>query len=54
MRLYCIYELTPAPWGDNHRYIVGYDNREDAEEVLKCLNSVNTIFDTFIIIEWKE
>ena len=54
MKLYCIHELTPAPWGISYRYIVGYDNKEDAETLLKCLESMNILFNTYKIIEWKE
>lgn len=49
-----IYGLTPTPWGERHRYITEYVNKEDAEKMLKCLNSVKILFNTYKIIEWKE
>lgn len=51
---YGVYEVTPAPWGDSYRYVEGYDNRKDAEILLKCLESINNLFNTYKIIEWEE
>ena len=50
---YSIYELTPAPWGDYHRFIQVFDRKKDAECVLKALESVNISFHCYKIIEQK-
>jgi len=54
MKIFAIYELTPAPWGDNYRCIKGFDCREDAESVLKALEIVNIDFSFYKIIEHVE
>lgn len=48
--MYAIYSLTPAPWGDSYRYVEGFEWREDAEKVMKCLNSVNINFNLYVIV----
>ena len=53
-KMYALYELTPAPWGDSYRYVKGFDRKEDAEKVLKTLEEVNIDFSLYKIIEWKE
>ncbi len=53
-RIYMIYELTPAPWGDDYRLIQSFDRKEDAEKVLDVLKSVDIDFHIYKIIEWKE
>lgn len=52
MKCYAIYELTPAPWGDDYRYIKAFDRKEDAEKVLAALESVNIDFSLYKIIEY--
>ncbi len=50
---YAIYELTPAPWGDDYRFIVLRDRREDAEKVLSILNETDISFSVYRIVECK-
>jgi len=52
MKGYAIYELTPAPWGDDYRFIQAFDTKEDADEVLAVLNSVNCNFHVYRIVEF--
>lgn len=52
--IYAIYELTPAPWGDRHRYIKAFDTRKDAEYVLKALESVNTDYSVYRIMVFED
>ena len=52
--IYVIYELTPAPWGDDYRYVQAFDRKEDAEYVLKALEKVNIDFSLYKIIEVPE
>ena len=52
--MYCIYSLTPAPRGDEYRFVEGFDTRESAELVLKALEDVNIDFNVYRIIERKE
>ena len=54
MKYYTIYELTPAPWGDDYRYIKTFDRYGDAEKVLKVLESVNIDFSVYKIITKEE
>lgn len=51
---YAVYELTPAPWGDDYRFIMQYDNRYDAEILVKCLNALSANFEVYKIVEWKK
>lgn len=48
---YAIYELTPAPWGDDYRFVKAFDTKEDAESVLKALEKVNIDFTLYKIVE---
>lgn len=48
---YTIYSLSPAPWGDAYRMVEMFDTKEDAEKVLKALESVNILFHYYKIIE---
>lgn len=52
--MWCIYELTPAPWGDDYRYVASFDTKEDAEFVLKALEKVNVLFNTYRIINYTK
>lgn len=54
MILYQIYELTPAPWGVRYRFIVQYDSIDAAEILLRCLNKLDTMFNSYKIIAWEE
>jgi len=65
MRLSTIYEVTPAIYGDNYRYIKCFDNLWDAIEVLDLLKKKTAHdFDLYRLIEeengkilydsWKE
>lgn len=47
---YTIYELTPAPWGDDYRVVKVFDRVEDAEAVLEALEKVNIDFSYYKII----
>lgn len=51
---YSIHELTPAPWGDDYRLVGFFNTKEDAEIVLKALESVNIDFSVYKIIDWRE
>ena len=51
MTLYQIYELTPAPWGDDYRLVEQYDNIKDAGVLLRCLNKLDTTFSYYKIIK---
>lgn len=51
--MYCIYSLTPAPWGDDYRFVEGFDTKESAELVLKALEDVNIDFNVYQIIKRK-
>jgi hypothetical protein len=53
-KYYSIYSLSPAPWGDDYRLVEIFDNRADAELVLKALESVNAIFNCYEIVEWEK
>lgn len=50
---YAIYELTPAPWGDDYRFICIRDRLEDAEKILKVLNETDISWSCYKIIEHK-
>lgn len=50
---WAIYELTPAPWGDNYRFIVIRDNLGDAKEILDALNNTNFDLSVYKIVEFK-
>lgn len=54
MKLFVIYELTPAPWGDAYRLIKGFDRKEDADFILEALQKVNIDFSFYKIISWEE
>jgi len=34
---YAIYELTPAPWGDDYRFICIREYKEDAQKIINIL-----------------
>lgn len=50
---YAIYELTPAPWGDNYRFICIRDTKELAEEVMKVLYETDYNFSVYKIVEYR-
>ena len=50
---YAVYELTPAPWGDNYRFIAMRDTREDAEKIWKVLEETDENFGVYKIVEHK-
>ena len=49
--MFAIYSLSPASWGDDYRYIEGFDTKDDAKMILAALESVNTVFNVYKIIE---
>lgn len=51
--MFVIYELTPAPWGDDYRIVKGFCCKEDAESVLRALERVNIDFSVYKIVEMK-
>jgi len=53
MKGYAIYELTPAPWGDNHRFICIRDEYELARKILKALDETNYDFSVYKIIPYN-
>ena len=52
-KLYAIYEIIPAPGGDNERLIVIRDTKEFIEKVFKVLEETNINFDYYKIKELK-
>lgn len=48
---YIIYDIVPAPWGDDYRHIELFDREEDAELVLEALEKVNINFNYYKIIK---
>jgi hypothetical protein len=52
--LWCIHELTPAPYGDHYRLVESFDDRIAAEKVLSVLESVNFGFKYYKIVDWAE
>lgn len=53
MKGYAIYELTPAPWGDDYRFICIRDNREDAQKVLDALYVTDYSFNCYEIVPYN-
>lgn len=53
MIIYSIYSLTPAVWGDRHRFVESFDTEEDARKVLRYLESVNVLMNCYRLIEEK-
>lgn len=51
---FVIYSLSPAPWGDDYRFVEAFNNREDAELVLNALEKVNINFNLYKIIKREE
>ena len=49
--MWSIYSLYPAPWGDRHRFVEGFDTEADANEVLVALEKVNILFYCYKIVE---
>ena len=52
--MFFIYSLTPAPWGDDYRFVEGFDREVDAKKVLKALESVNISFNLYQIVDMRE
>lgn len=50
-KIWSIYSLTPAPWGDHYRFVESFDIEEDARKVLRCLESVNVLMNCYRLIE---
>ena len=48
--MYCIYSLTPAPWGDDYRFVEGFGTRSKAENVLLALQEADRSFNLYKII----
>lgn len=53
MRGFAIYELTPAPWGNDYRFICIRDRKEEADKILKVLYETDVSFSVYKIIEHK-
>ncbi len=51
MRGYAVYELTPAPWGNDYRLICLRDSRADAEKVLDVLYKTDYSFSVYRVVE---
>jgi hypothetical protein len=51
IKIWSIYSLSPAPWGDNYRFVESFDTQEDAEKVVKCLESVNVLMNCYRLVE---
>jgi len=49
--MFSIYSLTPAPWGDDYRFVEAFDTEEDAKEVLAALEKVTILFNYYKIIK---
>ena len=52
-KCYSIYEINPAPWGDDYRFVESFETRSDACMVLTTLEAVNVNFNTYKIVEWE-
>lgn len=50
---YAIYELTPAPWGDDYRFICIRDNVKDAESVKVVLDQTDYSFSCYEIVSYN-
>jgi hypothetical protein len=50
---WAIYELTPAPWGDDYRFIVIRDTEKAANEILDLLDETDYSFSVYKIVEFK-
>ncbi len=53
MKGYAIYELTPAPWGDDYRFICIRDNKEDAQKILDILYMTDYNFSFYEIVPYN-
>ena len=53
MNGYAIYELTPAPWGDDYRFLCIRDNLGDTKEILDALNNTDFDFSVYKIVEFN-
>lgn len=51
--MYGLYELNPAPWGDDYRLIQYFEDKEAALVVLEVLERINWEFHTYKIIDWN-
>ena len=47
---WAVYELTPAPWGDDYRFICIRDEKKLAEQVLDILDETDFSFSVYKII----
>ena len=50
---FAIYELTPAPWGNDYRFICIRETRESAEKILWVLYTTDISFSVYEIVEYK-
>lgn len=50
---WAIYELTPAPWGDDYRFVVIRDTEKDANEIMNLLYKTDFSFSVYRIVEFK-
>ena len=50
---YIIYSLTPAPWGDDYRFVESFTYEEDAMRVLETLEVCNVSNHVYKIVEWE-
>jgi len=51
MKIYSIYSIDPAPWGERYRLVESFDTKKDAECVIKVLWDVNVLHNCYEIIE---
>jgi len=49
---YAIYELTPAPWGDDYRFICIRETKFDAQIILDSLNLTSINFEVYKIVKY--
>lgn len=52
--MFSISRITPAPYGDHYDHVEFFETKEQAEIVLKALESVNVSFNLYTIVDWNE
>ena len=50
---FAVYEITPAPWGNDYRFICIRETKERAEKVLDVLYGTDIGFSLYQIVEHK-
>lgn len=50
---YAVYELTPAPWGDDYRFICIRDTIEGAKAVMAVLDKTDYDFSVYKIVKYE-